>query len=176
MDRACECGSPRDRLARYGISPKLIFARDNSSYREQKASIRPFLPTFQAKYLQNRPFLPVFPSRPRHAVDHPVVDHDGGPAAIVEAPVAPRDPHQLPPRPAPPVSHPDRYRPRAGCANRASGIRADGWVLAVGPRNISSAIAPPGPCQIGRFGKKRGAAGSGGPSGASTPPGPCQNW
>ena len=27
---------------------ELIFARDNSSYREQKASIRPFLPPFQA--------------------------------------------------------------------------------------------------------------------------------
>ena len=44
------------------VAPELIFARDNSSYREQKPSTRPLYPTLQAHHSNSNPCSP-FPRR-----------------------------------------------------------------------------------------------------------------
>ena len=66
-----------------------MFTRDKSSYREQKLLIRSRGPTLQATAFQRQSALPGSPPWPPH-----VVDHDGGLAAIGEAPATAGDsPH-----------------------------------------------------------------------------------
>ena len=48
-------------------SVELNFTRDNSSYREQKASIRPLYPTLQTHHSNTNPFSPI----PRHGLITP---------------------------------------------------------------------------------------------------------
>ena len=83
----------------------------------------------------------------------------------VEAPAAPGDPdHRLP------------LRIPAGVGPVAQ-IALPGSALAVpcgpvDPGHLFSALAPPSPCQIGRFEKRRRTGGLGRPSGAIAPPSP----
>ena len=143
----------------WDLAWNLIFTRDNSSYREQKPSIRPLYPTLQAHHSNTNPCSPF----PRRGLHH-AVDHDGGPAAFVEAPAAAGDPHH------PVVGHPDPCRRRARCTDGAIGIcsrrareyfgNAPGRSLVEAGRRVgrareSSAIAPPSPYQIGSLDKRR---------------------
>ena len=155
-------GHPAHCVILPGIFTELTFARDNSSYREQKPSIRPLYHTLQPTQFQHQPLLLVSPSLAPSRRGSLWGTSDFG-----EAPAGARDPHhrlaiRIPTGVAPVA--------RITLSESAPAVRCG----PVEAGNLSSAITPPSPCQIGRFEKKRGSAGPGSPSGAIAPPSPCQ--
>ena len=106
---------------------------------QQKPSIRPPYPTLQAHHFNTEPCSP-FPGR---GLLTPWITMGGLPPSS-----------RLQPRP---VNRPARgpcgplpgSRPLHG--SRYAGIRPGVSVRTVEPGNLCSAIAPPSPCQIGRF-------------------------
>ena len=150
-----------------------MFTRDKSSYREQKLLIRSRGPTLQATAFQRQSALPGSPPWPPH-----VVDHDGGLAAIGEAPATAGDsphpsafeiPRDVAPgaRIAPPASEPTlqarrhmsgadrRARPGRACAvwpappRRRFVAGQPGWADGAGPGGEGTRGRTPRRCARG---------------------------